>query len=202
MLLRLFFLTLLYVFWGAGPLTAGFVYIERNFAREEHAWLLSDFFEKTKESLKYGFMLLILDLIVFSGGMISIRFYMMQSTHSPIFIVPQVILFLLLLIYTMMHTYFYQFLVTFRLNFRELIKNSFLMVMIKFPMNFLLMLTVVAITVLLMYIYPGLLLLLIPFIYVSFTGFILNFYASNMIKRNFIDPYEQKEEAEKVFDEK
>jgi len=32
------------VLWGMGPVTCGFTYVLRNYAREEHSWLFSDFF--------------------------------------------------------------------------------------------------------------------------------------------------------------
>ena len=37
------------IFWGTGPVSCGYTYILRNTAREEHTFLASDFFEKSKE---------------------------------------------------------------------------------------------------------------------------------------------------------
>lgn len=201
-LMRLTMVVLLWVFWGAGPVTAGFVYNLRNYAREEHTWMWSDFFEKTKENFKQGSLLFILDIFVFIGGLLSARFYLKMSLQSPVWMLPQVILFLVLLIYTLMHTYIYQLMVTFKLRFGQTLKNAFLMVIAKFPMNIILSFIVVAITCILVWISGSFWLLLVPFIYVSFCAFILHFYATHMIKRYFIDPYSDQDNIGSIFEEK
>ena len=146
---------------------------------------------------------MVMDLIVFAGGLLSMHFYLMQSIKSPIWMIPQVFLIVVLLLYTIMHTYMYQIMVTFKLSFSKLIKNALFMAIAKFPMNLVLSIIVIAITCVLMYTMAGMWLLLIPFIYVSFVGFILHYYAATMIKRNFIDPFEEdKEKTVSIFEEK
>ncbi len=41
---------LIVILWGTGPISCGYTYILRNAAREEHTFLVSDFFGKSKES--------------------------------------------------------------------------------------------------------------------------------------------------------
>ena len=77
---------------------------------------------------------------------------------------PQVILFLVILIYTLMHTYLYQCMVTFDLPISKLVKNAFLMTIAKFPMNIILALVVVALTMGLMWVTGVLWLITVPFI--------------------------------------
>ncbi len=201
-LLRIVLVLLTWVFWGFGPLTAGFVYNLRNYAREEHTWMWSDFFEKAKENFKAGMIILLADVLVFVGGLMSMHFYLQMSLKSPIWMLPQVILFLVILIYTLMHTYLYQCMVTFDLPLSKLVKNAFLMTIAKFPMNIILALVVVALTMGLMWVTGVLWLIAVPFIYVSFCGFVLNFYATHMIKRYFIDPYADTSHVESLFEEK
>ena len=51
-LMRLTFITLVFVFWGAGPAAAGFAYTLRNYAREEHALIFLFFSQQIKLMLK------------------------------------------------------------------------------------------------------------------------------------------------------
>ena len=47
-----------------GPATAGLTYVLRNFAREEHSWVVSDFFEQCKKNLKQGLIVGNLNLLI------------------------------------------------------------------------------------------------------------------------------------------
>ena len=46
------YVNLLVIFFSASPFKAGFTYILRNFVREDHAWVFSDFFAHTKNNFK------------------------------------------------------------------------------------------------------------------------------------------------------
>ncbi|MBR6729108.1 MAG: YesL family protein, partial [Clostridia bacterium] len=47
-----------------GPFTAGFTYVLRNWSRQEHAFLVSDFFEFTKKNWKQGLALSAISTVV------------------------------------------------------------------------------------------------------------------------------------------
>ncbi len=197
-LMRLFLIAMIFIFWGAGPITPGYIYNVRNFAREEHTWLVSDFFEKIKENWKQGLLVGIMDLAVFFMAAIGLRFYWIQAASEPMWNIPRIVMIVLLGIYTMMHTYIYQIIVTFKTSFVQTMKNALTMTIAKFPMNLLLSLFVAALCFVLFYYFSGIWLLTVPFIFTALCSFILNFYPTSMIKKNFIDPYEKdkpKEEA-------
>ena len=59
----------------AGPATAGFVYVIRNFQREEHAWVLSDFFEHFRKNFKQATAMAFIDAIVYFMLYVAFVFY-------------------------------------------------------------------------------------------------------------------------------
>ena len=60
-----FFCTNLFVtIFGMGPATAGITYIMRNFAREEHAWIWSDFKDTFKSNFKQATAVYLINLVM------------------------------------------------------------------------------------------------------------------------------------------
>lgn len=201
-MMRLFLIAMIFIFWGAGPVTPGYIYNIRNFAREEHTWLVSDFFEKIKENWKQSLLVTVMDLAVFFMAALGIRFYWIQAMTEPMWNIPRVIMIVLLGIYTMMHTYIYQIMVTFKTSFVQTLKNALTMTVAKFPMNLLLTLFAAALCAVSFYYGSLIWLLTVPFIFTALCSFIMNFYATSMIKKNFIDPYEdEKPPVETLFED-
>jgi len=123
------------VMWGMGPVTAGFTYILRNYAREEHAWLLSDFFGKTKQNFGQALVVWLVDLAMFSVLTTAFFFYSVQTgmLHYLSYIVLSVII-----LYTVMHFYIYQCIITFKLSVKDIFKNSAIFALVEAPKNLLL----------------------------------------------------------------
>ena len=48
---------------GAGPATAGMTYIMRNFVREEHAWIGSDFKDSVVSNFKQSIIVFVIDIV-------------------------------------------------------------------------------------------------------------------------------------------
>lgn len=123
------------VMWGMGPVTAGFTYILRNYAREEHAWLLSDFFGKTKQNFGQALAVWLVDLVMFSVLTTAFFFYSAQTgmLHYLSYIVLS-----LIILYTVMHFYIYQCIITFKLSVKDIFKNSAIFALVEAPKNLLL----------------------------------------------------------------
>lgn len=134
-LLRIVFSLLFTVFYGLGPATAGATYIIRNYGREEHCWLVSDFFERFKSNFKQSFVIWIIDLAALFTMTVAIEFYM----NSGIYILAVILIFVSL-VYTLMHLYIYQIMITFELSLKHILKNSLIFALAKAPKNFLLLL--------------------------------------------------------------
>ncbi len=132
--LRIVLSLLFTVFYGLGPVTAGATYIVRNYGREEHCWLVSDFFERFKSNFKQSFCLWIIDLAALYLLTVAVDFYMNTGIYLLSFI-----LIAAALVYTIMHLYIYQIIITFDLSLKHIMKNSLIFAFAKLPKNFLLL---------------------------------------------------------------
>lgn len=118
-----------------GPFTAGVAYVTRNWARDEHAFVWSDFKDAVKENWKQA-----LSISVITGFMplvvyVCWRFYGDMAQQNMLFMVPQVISVTLGLLWMCALLYFYPLMVTYKLRFRDLLRNGFLLTLGRLPMT-------------------------------------------------------------------
>ncbi len=119
-----------------GPATAALTYCMRNFAREEHADL-SDFFDQFKKNFwqslvvwlvfTLGFFVIIFGIIFYNG--------MLNQGDSVIGFLGLLFSILSSVVFLFMSYYVYLILVTFKVNFRQLLKDSFLFAFIGLGRN-------------------------------------------------------------------
>ncbi len=190
-----FVLTYLFVIlWGMGPATAGLTYVLRNFAREEHAWIWSDFKDALKSNFKQSAIVFFIDLVVFVLFYVAFAFYLQMSGFLG---AMRYVIVVIAIIYTMMHFYLYPMMVTFQLSLKDLYRNALLFAIGKLPSNLLILaiLLLVHVGSVLMAINFGggyfmlilfVILLLEILILQSFSAFIVNFHAYPKMKKYMI----------------
>ncbi|MBR6767184.1 MAG: YesL family protein [Clostridia bacterium] len=119
-----------------GPFKAGMAYVLRNWARDEHSFVVSDFFEAVKNNWKQalgvsiidGFMPLLLYVCwYYYGNMISTSFF---------FMLPLGIVFLVAVVWYLAHSFLHPMMVTYDLKFKDLIRNAVLLSLAKLPQIF------------------------------------------------------------------
>lgn len=177
------------VLWGMGPVSCGYTYLMRSFAREEHVWLASDFFGSIKKNFKYGAAVTVADIFAIVCGTVSMKFYsdmLAEGNGYAVFLIAAV--FALFLIYTFMHYYMFEFAVTFDISVGAMFKNSAIMAVAAMPMNILLTaISCFGIYILMsVFALPAFMLIMIVF-WISFMRFPIDFYTARKIKREFID---------------
>ncbi|MBQ9737560.1 MAG: YesL family protein [Clostridia bacterium] len=136
MLVRFVVTVLFIVFLGMGPATAGLTYILRNYAREEHAWIWSDFWRNLWSNFRQSVLVLVIDVLVCLVLGTAIKFYFNMG-GAGLILVP--ITLSVAVVYLMMHLYIYQLMVTFKLSIASLFKNSFAFAVANLPKNLLLL---------------------------------------------------------------
>lgn len=171
-----------------GPATAGLSYVLRNFAREEHAFIWSDFKDNLKSNFKqsaiYGTCFLIITVMM----SISAYFYYLNSASNKILLAPMILCLACLLILCFMDFYMYTMIVTFRLTLRQMLKNAFIFSIVGVFSNLLTFLITGVITVLCVLFFPISLILVIPIVPAT-TRFIIAFNTYPKIQKYMIDPY-------------
>jgi uncharacterized membrane protein YesL len=181
-----------------GPATMGMTYILRNFARQEHAWM-SDFFSRAWSNFRQGLFFGILDVIVVSllSYSIFIGYGDGLGTWLP-YIIKGFAIFALI-VYLFMRHYFYMLAVTVNLRVRDILKNSWLFVVLGFKRNIwagLVNILTWFVTLVVTPIIPALSVAVLMFLTYSFSGFATVFICYPVVKKYVVVPAMEREQAE------
>ena len=118
-----------------GPFTAGLSYVTRNWARDEHAFIWTDFKDAVKANWKQSLILSaitsVLPLIVYIGW----KFYGQMAAQNTIMIVPQVLVVLIAFIWSISITYMHPLAITYELKTKDVIRNGLLLGVARLPMS-------------------------------------------------------------------
>ena len=118
-----------------GPFTAGLSYVTRNWARDEHAFIWTDFKDAVKANWKQSLVLSVITgampLIVYLGW----TFYGRMAQQNMIMFVPQVLIVLVALIWAISITYMHPLAVTYELKMKDLLRNGLLLGIARLPMS-------------------------------------------------------------------
>jgi len=162
-----------------GPAQAGFTFVLRNFAREEHAFLWGDFKEHALKNLKQSTMICIIDILAICIVGVDLNVYLRLSEPNVFLSVITGLSILLFLIFVMMHLYLYPMLVTFKLSTIQLYRNAFILAVIKFFPNLAILALCAALAVL-------------PIVYFPLTGIVLSFFITlstiGLITNSYVYP--------------
>ncbi len=119
-----------------GPVECGLAYVTRNWARDEHAFIWSDFKDAVKENWKQGLAVScitsVLPFILYTCW----NFYgSMAANQGAFFILPQMLVLILCLVWILGLIYMYPLIVTYKVRFRDLIKNGIMLGIGRLPQN-------------------------------------------------------------------
>ncbi len=189
---------LLVTFFSGSPCSAGYYYVLRNYVREEHAWVASDFFEHTRLNFGKALAAYLIDVCFVTISLINISIYptlfdVMGFNAYTIIIAAA--FGLMVIFYAMMHTFMWTLMVTFDLKFTQIYRNSFLLSMISLPRNLggLILRAAIAILAFIFIPIPLLILLSIIILTAAF-GLSAQMYAYPTIKKIMLDKIAPPEE--------
>ena len=182
-------------FMFMGPFIAGLTFVLRNWARQEHAFLVSDFFEHTKKNWKQGLVLSIINTVFLYAILNAALFYV----KTGISLMAVLILFIVTMaLWFITNFYTYTMMVTFKMSVMQIIKNSFLLVLAKLPQNLFFFVIIMAVHILLLYYLFPLWFLLMAVILIALTGFTMNYYSWHIIEK-YMMPKDSGEQEKAVF---
>jgi len=177
-----------------GPAQAGLTYLLRCFSYEQPTFYWSDFLEKTKQNLKQGIAVCLINLA--AVAVLFIDFYLYdQLTGSGggfLFQLANGLLIVVFLLFLMMSMYIYPMMVTYELKLKDLYKNAFLFSMGRFLPNLLVLLIcfILVMAPMLIVILTGNgTVLFVVYIYYLLLGFTLPGLAMNFFINPVIDKY-------------
>jgi len=116
-----------------GPFNAGVTYVLRNWARDQHSFILSDFWDAVKgnwkQALAVSFISGLLPFLAFVG----VQFYSGMIKTSPVFTIPIALMLLVTALWSMATMLMYPMMVTYALKLRDVIRNALLLTVAKLP---------------------------------------------------------------------
>jgi len=189
-----------------GPFTAGFTYVIRNYAKQEHAFLISDFFEHSKKNWKQGLLTSILSYLVLYLYLQAVIVYNSLFISAGL---PLGILYTLLAVVAMlliiMSFYIYPIMVTFRMKYKVILKNAWTFTILKLPQNFIIFALLAAIHSALIYLIfvvfliPELWLILMALFLTGFTSYTANYYIWHVLDKYIVQFVTSKKEDDRIF---
>ncbi|NLC45360.1 MAG: DUF624 domain-containing protein [Clostridiales bacterium] len=202
----LFFLLLIPCLMIAGPSTAGMTYIVRRWARDEHAWVWSDFKDAWKENWKQGLIIMLINGVLLLLFNVNLQFYGAMVAENTLFLILYYMMIVLAVVIAMMNMFIFPLMVTYRLPIKHLLRNAFILTMVKLPFTFLVLIVAAALVVLsLIY------LVSIPFfvvgltfpafIVLSYVNWIFDKYINNRMQGEGVEEEVEVEELENEAEE-
>ncbi len=111
-----------------GPVEAGLAYVCRNWARDEHAFIWSDFKDAVKDNWKQGLGISAITSVLPIVIYVCWNFYgNMAQESSMIYFIPQILILMLGILWMLALVFFYPLMVSYKMTFTQLIKNGLML---------------------------------------------------------------------------
>ncbi len=118
-----------------GPFTAGLCYVTRNWARDEHSFVWSDYWQAVKENWKQALPTSVITGLVPMMVYMCYTFYGEMAGDNLFFLVPQALSIVVCVVWLCSLMYIYPQMVTYAMNYKTLIRNSMIMAISCLPMT-------------------------------------------------------------------
>ncbi|MBP3705134.1 MAG: YesL family protein, partial [Clostridia bacterium] len=182
-----------------GPFSCGMAYITRNFAREEHAFVWSDFWDAVKDNWKAGLLNGVIMYIAYAVLSFGFLFYFDQwKTAGWVYILPLIFIGLIAAIMLFAQYYIPLMIVTFDLKLRHIYKNAVIFAIMGVVRNILITFVFVAMLVGLWFCPAQFIfipVLLFALIVCSFISYLCSFATYSLIDGFMIQPFYRREAA-------
>jgi len=116
-----------------GPSSAGAAYIMRNWARDQHAFLFSDFKDAFKSNWKQALPVSILTAFVPVLAFTALAYYSSAAAQNIVMMLPMIVVLSATLMWTLMLPLLYPMMVGYELKIKDMIKNAFIMSVARLP---------------------------------------------------------------------
>ena len=186
------------------PFVAGLTFVCRNYAREEHAFILSDFWDAVKNNWKQFLANGIICYIFYVLMSISIPFYSAQLSSNSLLYITFVVCCIISFLFICAQFYIPVMIITFDLGLKQIYKNALIFAIVGLWRN-LMLIAILAVFIVAAIIFflmiPALALLVLfalaVFWMFGFFGFLINFAVYPMIVKFIITPYEKAQQEKK-----
>ena len=116
-----------------GPASAGSAYIMRNWARDQHAFLFSDFKDAFKSNWKQALLVSVLTSVIPVLAYTAVVFYGEMAVSNKLMLMPLIVVLSATLMWALMLPLIYPMMIGYELKIGAIIKNAFLMTAARLP---------------------------------------------------------------------
>lgn len=117
-----------------GPFTAGVTFVTRNWARDEHSFVWSDFWDAVKGNWKQALPVSLISGLIPTIMYVSWVFYGQLANNSFLYYIPLTLVIFICFLWKLSEMVIYTLMVTYQLSLKNLIRNALLLTMAKFPL--------------------------------------------------------------------
>ncbi len=189
--LMLYFLLLIPCLMISSVFSTGIIYVLRNWARDQHAFTLSDFKDAVKENWKGGLLLGFINGASLLLTYVAYTYYgQMAVTGGYFFYIPQMLVVILCCIWWMANMLITPMMVTYDMSFKTLVSNSIIMTLSRLPWSLLIWGVSIGLPFVIAYFVPyGIVFLALVYLVIglSLTYFVYVSYANSCFDR-FLNP--------------
>jgi len=118
---------------GTGILAPGFFYVLKTLSRQQHAWVRSEYFEYIKKNIKQSAAMTVIDIVAFALWNNAVMYY--SGAEGVVPAVALSVLYIAAFVFYVMHGYVYLLMIEYDMKLKDILKNAFLFVLIKLPLN-------------------------------------------------------------------
>lgn len=118
-----------------GPFNMGVSFVMRNWARDEHSFVLADFKSALKENWKQGLIYSGISGAVPMLVYVGLRFYLGMASASPVFYLPLAVILISAMLWHLVSPLLPTMIVTYNLGFFDHLRNALLMTMAALPVS-------------------------------------------------------------------
>ncbi len=175
-----------------GPVHAGFTYVLRNYAREEHAFIWMDFKEQFAVNFKQSLGSMFISLVVTALLVFDFAFCFNTLEFGILRTILMTLIVIAFVFWMIIQMYLYPMMITFKLPLKHLYKNSLLFSFFRLPLNVLILIICLALTFVLpiaLFLIGSGLSILIGLFYYLFLMFSVNLLLVNFFVYRGIDKY-------------
>ena len=138
----------------AGALKPGVIYVLRNWSRDQHSFVFSDLKDAIKSNWKTGLLVGLINALSLLITFVCYIFYGGMSGDSVIWVVPQMFVVIMCILWWMANMVIYPMMVTYQMKFSHIVRNGIIMVLARLPWSVLIWGLSVAIPVVLVLFVP------------------------------------------------
>lgn len=174
----------------AGVGACGSMYVLRNWARDQHSFVFSDFKDAVKANWKQGLVVGLINGFSLLLTYVCYTFYGQMTAQSVFWVIPQTLVVVLCVFWWMMQMIAFPMLVTYDMKLSQVLRNCAIITVARLPLSFLFLLGSFGIPVAVALLVPyGYLVMILLFLLLGFSlvGLIYASYANSCFDR-FLNP--------------